>query len=559
MDSNDGEAVDTTQKLKRIDHFNSVSEYANIPWRVAIDGLPSELIVNIARHISNIVNNVEISVGYFTGEDLPRYNSRSLLQLALCSRYLHRVVEPVLYERFHYSPKTSAKGFQLFLTRILARPDLGKWVRVFHVDDTEAPNLGMLSGGLLDYEEYYHYYYKTRFDVRQFTPEEMKATQKKIAETGMTDAECHWWALGVERMDLNAMIALVLTLTPNLEVLDIDMWTRPVGPQQLTPMLDLIGRLQRERELGHPLALWGLKRVVVRYCYDENMADIHGTTVAGYGPDIILDIVSLLMIPTVESLCASNQIAVLNDGYLVVNTEVDCERLEAASQGNNLELADMKDLSLSFITMRPNILFSLLGCCPNLKRLYYEDLLEYPDEPSVPAEFKHANMMSKICRLNPHLQDLTILHKGYVWSSMINSSFGSLNPFKSLRRLETNWATFTGWDDGNEATRVVSLSQSIVNAIPQSLELLRILGKPYDGIPFIENDGHNDIPLTVIFMLLEQKYRFPSLKILDFGWKLCRLPGGRISDDIHHGFTKEECLEVLALCQQVGVELILKP
>lgn len=35
MDSNDGEAVDTTQKFKRIDHFNSVLEYANIPWRGA--------------------------------------------------------------------------------------------------------------------------------------------------------------------------------------------------------------------------------------------------------------------------------------------------------------------------------------------------------------------------------------------------------------------------------------------------------------------------------------------------------------------------------------------
>lgn len=86
--------------------------------------------------------------------------------------------------------------------------------------------------------------------------------------------------------------------------------------------------------------------------------------------------------------------------------------------------------------------------------------------------------------------------------NMINSSVGSLNPFKSLLRLETNWVTFTGWHDGNEATRVVSLSQSIVNAIPHSLELLGILGKQYDGVPFIENDGHNDIPLTVIFMLL---------------------------------------------------------
>lgn len=258
----------------------------------------------------------------------------------------------------------------------------------------------MLSGGLLDYEEYYHYYYKTRFDVRQFTPEEMKAIQKKIAETGMADAECHWWALGVERMDLNAMIALVLTLAPNLEVPDIDMWTRPVGSQQITPMLDLIGRLQRERQLGHPLALWGLKRVVVRYYYDENMADIHSAAATGYGPDIILDIVSLLMVPRWKA-------------------------------------------------------------CVQVTR----------SNPRCRRKFKHANMMSKVCRLNSHLQDLTILHREYVWSSMINSSAGSLNPFKSLQRLETNWVTFTGWHDGNEATRVVSLSQSIVNAIPQCLEL----------------------------------------------------------------------------------------
>lgn len=164
MYPNNWEAVHVDFKLRnvrRIYHFSSVPECANIPGRVTINDLPSELVANITRHISSSISGAEADSGFPDNEDFSRYNSRSLLQLALCCRYPHGLVEPILYESFHYNPKKPHKGFLLFLMQILERPDLAKWVRVFHVDGTETPNLGMTldgDGEISFFEDAYHTY-----------------------------------------------------------------------------------------------------------------------------------------------------------------------------------------------------------------------------------------------------------------------------------------------------------------------------------------------------------------------------------------------------------------
>ncbi|KFZ12561.1 hypothetical protein V502_07043 [Pseudogymnoascus sp. VKM F-4520 (FW-2644)] len=232
------EVVYPPKKLKRIHHFSSVPECANIPGRVTINDLPSELIVKIIRHVTNSIidsgyvsDSREDDVNSSIRKDFPLYNSRSLLEFALCSRSLHQLVEPILYERFHYNAQAPTKGFLRFLIRILARPDLGQWLRVFHVDGTQGPGLGMVMD-----EEWYQFEpytgdskddFKSDFDVCCFAVEDLKAVRKKIAEAGTTTRECYEWTMGVENGDLNAMIALILTITPNLQVLDIDMWTHP--------------------------------------------------------------------------------------------------------------------------------------------------------------------------------------------------------------------------------------------------------------------------------------------------------------------------------------------
>jgi hypothetical protein len=292
----------TADKVKHIHHFSSGPEYANIPGRVTINDLPSELILNITRFIPDSINSSECHVVWPIQEDFPRYNSCSLLQLALCSHTLHRLVEPVINERFHHG-YTSTKGFLLFLVRILARPDLGRYVRVFHVDGTRAPDLGTIIED--NYNDPRHIYredldgrYRFDFDLSYFSAEDLRAVRKKIAEASTTTQETYEWTIGVEKGDLNALIALILTLTPNLQVLDIDMWIRPDSVPQILPrMLAQAGKLQRERQLGHPLALWGLKKVVVRYHHAPDL------------DNIVYRLISLLIIPSVEILSAIHECA----------------------------------------------------------------------------------------------------------------------------------------------------------------------------------------------------------------------------------------------------------
>ncbi|KFY03650.1 hypothetical protein O988_01324 [Pseudogymnoascus sp. VKM F-3808] len=156
--------------------------------------------------------------------------------------------------------------------------------------------------------------------------------------------------------------------------------------------------------------------------------------------------------------------------------------------------------------------------------------------------------------INPHLQDLTILNEGYVWSSIKDSSIGSLMPLEGLRRLSTTWEIFLCRGDVNNEKEYFPSIQGILDGIPKSLELLHISG----GLN--QEDCNRDRALAVILELLEQKHRFPAFKALDFGWKR-RCPNMLwIYDSRYHpGFTGEDYLKVKSRCQNAGVELILKP
>ncbi|OBT84025.1 hypothetical protein VE02_07094 [Pseudogymnoascus sp. 03VT05] len=551
MYPNNFEAYHPRDNVKHIHHF-SIPEHANIPGRVTINDLPSELLLNIIRYIPDSINSGEGHVVWPIQEDFPRYNSRSLLQLALCSHYFHELTDPILYERFHHGTKTSTKGFLLFLKRILSRPDLGRSVRIFHMDGTEAPGLGVIieedyEDKYSTYKEDYDGYYDSDFDLSCFTAEDLKDVRKKIAEASTTTLECYEWAMAVEKGDLNALIAPILTLTPNLQVLDIDMWTRPDSvPPILTRMLAQAGQLQRERRLGHQFALWGLNKVMVR-CYHALDVD-----------DVIHHLTALLTIPSVEILCAIHEDGAENYYYDFPETNVNEEDLEAMLQGNSLGLANIKELSLSIIPISLSALLQLWCYYPNLKKFSYRDSLEDGELIGNDAlqleEVKDINLMAKASHMNPQLQDLAIFHRGFFWSSILTSSISSLATFKCLRHLETTWPIFTCCGDINEEMDL-PLSQNIVDAIPLSLEQLGIFGGPY------QTKDHHDLALAVIFKLLQQKYRLPALNTLDFGWKRGRHLDITIPDHVlcHEGFTEEDYLESMGRCQGAGVELILKP
>jgi hypothetical protein len=203
MYPNNFEVNHTRDNVKHIHHFSSGPE-ANIPGRVTINDLPSELILNIIKYIPDSINSGEGHVVWPIEEDFPRYNSCSLLQLALCSHSLRRLVEPVIYERFHHGRKTSTKGFLLFLIRILTRPDLGRYVRVFHVDGTRAPGLGTIMADSYDnprhvYREDHDERYHSDFDLSYLSAEDLRAVGKKIDEASTTTQESYEWAISVKK------------------------------------------------------------------------------------------------------------------------------------------------------------------------------------------------------------------------------------------------------------------------------------------------------------------------------------------------------------------------
>ncbi|KFY07654.1 hypothetical protein V492_06939 [Pseudogymnoascus sp. VKM F-4246] len=311
--------------------------------------------------------------------------------------------------------------------------------------------------------------FKSDFDVSCFTAEDLEAARKKIAEAGTTARECYEWALGVENGDCNAMIALMLTLMPNLQVLNIDIWTHPdLAPSILIRMLDRSGRLQRERQLGHPFALWSLKNVVVRYYYSSEL------------DNIVHHLMSLLIIPSVESLSAIDQNAAIHlYGHPSVETDVDEKNLAAALHNNNLGQTSMKELSLSFAIIRPKALFQLLRYYPNLKRFYNKDGLGLDYESLIDIDdFRDVNLMTMVSCQSPHLECLAILSWGYNWSYMVASSTGSLNSLKNLRHLEITWPTFANTAGSDNGTESHPSCQCVVDTIPPSLERLSIIGSP---------------------------------------------------------------------------------
>jgi hypothetical protein len=220
----------------------------------------------------------------------------------------------------------------------------------------------------------------------------------------------------------------------------------------------------------------------------------------------------------------------------------------------SFEFPNVKELSFTHgYVVCAAILRYVNYCFPNLTKLRYAHVGNPLDNNSEPAD-----VISMIDHLYPHLQHLTIFDVYWegiafehhsAWSSAIN-----LTCFQNLRRLNIGWPILIGRriqdSDGQGIDGIVRYRLfDIVDTIPTSLEWLRLRGPTNADI----------CPLQTL-LLLDQKHRFPALKQLDFGWKRHRYldkPWDREPFE-HPAFTKEQSLEVLKKCKELGVEMIMK-
>lgn len=166
--------------------------------------------------------------------------------------------------------------------------------------------------------------------------------------------------------------------------------------------------------------------------------------------NVTYHLLSILTMPSVEYLSAIHGEAEDDYYYHPAWTDANEENVEATLQSNNLGMANMKELSLSYIFMSPSIIGQLLCYYPNLRKISFRDCLgddeDDADNSLKLEQVKDINLMAKISQMSPQLQELAIFHWVYVWSSIMTSSMSSLALFKCLRRLETNWPILTRCD-----------------------------------------------------------------------------------------------------------------
>lgn len=147
----------------------------------------------------------------FHNQKFQPWDTKDVLNFALCSRHLYNVTESVLYRFFRvpdarnaYDKEAQGAPLQLFLCRILHRPELAMCVRGFHVSTLwNSKDLNMS-------------YMKN---------DDWSCIHTVIWATGMSPYEKLEWYNEICHGTLDSIILLILCVLPNLEQLEFDRWT----------------------------------------------------------------------------------------------------------------------------------------------------------------------------------------------------------------------------------------------------------------------------------------------------------------------------------------------
>lgn len=146
----------------------------------------------------------------FYNQQSQPYNTKDVLNLALCSRHLYNVTEFVFYRFFRVpalEDDKAAQGasLQLFMCRILERPQLAICVRGFHAKACCGRD-GYLNMACIKDDDW-------------------SRVHAAIWDTGISLLEKSKWYDEIRKGDWDSVISLVLSLLPNLEQLEFDRWT----------------------------------------------------------------------------------------------------------------------------------------------------------------------------------------------------------------------------------------------------------------------------------------------------------------------------------------------
>ena len=206
----------------------------------------------------------------------------------------------------------------------------------------------------------------------------------------------------------------------------------------------------------------------------------------------------------------------------------------------------IKDLNLDDCNIHHEVMFPFLRCFPALECFAYE----HSNDPLVgEADFEPPRLMTALHHLKPCLKEISISNERKRGNNELASyPIGSFTDFEKLTSIHVDASILVGdFQSEGDDHRIDGFKrrQSLVNAVPWSLEVLHIMRYDESFVP-------------CIFEFISQKATCsPKLRLLNLRWNIVQYPdrpkpSGTI---IHPGFTEEEADRLMAECRAAGVEI----
>jgi len=471
---------------------------------------------DVGPHLEDLANEILIKTIQYVDTD--RYDrdspghkrgSAAVLNLALCSSRFHRLAEPVLYT--HVVIRDDAlyntlPDLVFFLCRILARPDLARRVRSLHgvASDSEHDVCSLEMSGLTETD-------RTRIGtaVRAASNSEQTAQQ---------------WMGAIESGTWDAIMALVLSMTPNIEDLEFENWsyTNDVYPF-IIRFVERAANWQQRAVLLSPFSLSNLRRVSLLYWDTE-------------GGFLLESIIPFLRLKSLTAF-HGHMISGHSDGESTPPTFIA-----------NPSTFTTKELKFSSSVIHHELMVLFLRSFPALERLHYE----FGGACVGYADFEPPRMMAGLEHLKHCLKEITILGNDARCGPELDSyPVGSFAAFETLTSIDALATAMIGYG-GERTCDGFRESQELVNSVPPTLEALSLRDCHEVLAPHIVSQASQ--------LVLQKSTRTPALKQLNMGWEGIVYPDKPRTPGpvVHPGFTKEEAQQLMAECEKAGIELKVK-
>ena len=407
--------------------------------KLSLEDLPNEILLIIIRQ----VRHEEISA-YEETRVLP---STSLLSLMQCSSFFHNLAIPVLYTHVIFQGN---KHLPMFICRILARPDIARCLRTFKGELCEEDLEDDVSSDL-----------DAEADMSQITDIDRVRISTAVNATGRSTQ----WIENIEDGQWDALIALFLSIVPNIKELILEGWWHRITRTSLlvTAMLGCTDDRQLQAKMS-PSAMSSLRRVSLNSRSEGEEFELTNLT-------------PFLRFTTLTS---------LEFHYMYHGMYQDME--EQAFRWSDLRSTlTVKELAFYSCAIHPNMMVPFLQSFPFLEDFFYTHDYAWKEEIRC---FAPPLMMAGLSHLKSCLKKITLLNGPPKRGSneLCSYSIGSFADFEKLRYIYADASILLG-DLGNTSDDLgvggFKRRQKLIDAIPKTLQGLSLAKVDENLVPHI--------------------------------------------------------------------------